>query len=102
MNSFKVFDWKIGVMHNPGALFGTGKMRQVAKLNGFNAMVYGHTHNASVKWEGDVLLVNPGSPTNPAPPFIAKAERWLAQNYQGKDSAPNNPDIEKRLGLKSP
>ena len=72
VNSFKVFDWKIGVMHNPGALFGTGKMRQVAKLNGFNAMVYGHTHNASVKWEGDVLLVNPGSPTNPVPPFIAK------------------------------
>jgi putative phosphoesterase len=72
MNSFKVFDWKIGVMHNPGALFGTGKMRQVAKLNGFNAMVYGHTHKASVKWESDVLLVNPGSPTNPAPPFIAK------------------------------
>jgi predicted phosphodiesterase len=49
VNSLKVFDWKIGVMHNPGALFGT-----------------------SVKWEGDVLLVNPGSPTNPAPPFIAK------------------------------
>jgi predicted phosphodiesterase len=77
VNSFKVFDWKIGVMHNPGALFGTGKMRQVAKLNGFNAMVYGHTHNASVKWDGDVLLVNPGSPTNPAPPFIAKASVGL-------------------------
>jgi hypothetical protein len=77
INSFKVFDWKIGVMHNPGALFGTGKMRQVAKLNGFNAIVYGHTHNASVKWDGDVLLVNPGSPTNPAPPFIAKASVGL-------------------------
>lgn len=72
VNSFRVFDWKIGVMHNPGALFGTRKMREVAKLNGFNALVYGHTHNANVKWEGDVLLVNPGSPTNPNPPFIAK------------------------------
>jgi putative phosphoesterase len=72
VNSFKVFDWKIGVMHNPGALFGTGKMREVAKLNGFNALVYGHTHSAHIKWEGDVLLVNPGSPTNPNPPFIAK------------------------------
>ena len=72
VNSFKVFDWKIGVMHDPGALFGTSKMREIAKLNGFNVLVYGHTHSANMKWENDMLFVNPGSPTNPARPFIVK------------------------------
>ncbi|MEM2972064.1 MAG: metallophosphoesterase [Candidatus Bathyarchaeia archaeon] len=72
INSFKVFDWKIGVTHDAGALFGMGKMREIAKQNGFNVLVHGHTHNSSVKWEGEILFVNPGSPTNPVPPFITK------------------------------
>lgn len=72
LNSFKVFDWKIGVMHNPGALFGIGKMREIARKNGFKVMVHGHTHNSNVRWEGETLFINPGSPTNPVPPFIAK------------------------------
>lgn len=70
--SLKVFDWKIGVTHNPGALFGMKKMRQIAKENDFNVLVYGHTHNSSIKWEGDTLFINPGSPTNPIPPFLVK------------------------------
>lgn len=45
INSFKSFDWKIGVMHDPGALFGIGKMRQIAQKNNFDVLVYGHTHN---------------------------------------------------------
>ncbi len=72
MNSVKVFDWKIGVMHDPGTLFGMGKMREIAKQNSFNVLVYGHTHNSNVKWEGTTLFINPGSPTNPLPPFITK------------------------------
>jgi len=72
LNSVKVFDWKIGVMHDPSALFGMGKMREIAKQNGFNVLVYGHTHNSSIKWEGNTLFINPGSPTNPIPPFITK------------------------------
>jgi len=71
-NSVKVSDWKIGVMHNPGALFGMGKMREIVKQNSFNVLVYGHTHNPSIKWEGKTLFINPGSPTNPLPPFITK------------------------------
>lgn len=70
--SLKVFDWKIGVTHNPGALFGMKKMRQIAKENDFNVLVYGHTHKSSIKWEGDTLFINPGSPTNPIPPFMVK------------------------------
>jgi putative phosphoesterase len=72
MNSLKIFNWKIGVTHNPRALFGMGKMREIAKTNGFKVMVYGHTHNANVKWERETLYINPGSPTNPVPAFINK------------------------------
>jgi putative phosphoesterase len=72
MNSVKALDWKIGVMHDPGTFFGMGRMREIVKQNGFNALVYGHTHNSSVKWEGDTLFINPGSPTNPLPPLISK------------------------------
>jgi hypothetical protein len=72
MNSAKVLNWKIGVTHNPGVLFGIGKMYEIAKQNGFNVLVYGHTHNPSIKWEGNTLFINPGSPTNPLPPFITK------------------------------
>lgn len=72
INSLKVFDWKIGVMHDPRSLFRVGKMREIAKKNYFNVLVYGHTHNSSVKWDDDTLFINPGSPTNPIPPFIIK------------------------------
>ncbi|MBS7615648.1 metallophosphoesterase family protein [Candidatus Bathyarchaeota archaeon] len=72
INTVKVVDWKIGVMHDPGTLFGMSKMREIVKQNGFNVLVYGHTHHPNVKWEGNVLFINPGSPTNPIPPFVAK------------------------------
>jgi putative phosphoesterase len=65
LNSLKVFDWKIGVMHDPNTLYGLSKMRELAKQNAFNVFVYGHTHVASVKWEEKTLYINPGSPTNP-------------------------------------
>jgi putative phosphoesterase len=72
LNSLKILDWKIGVMHDPSTLFGMGRMREIARQNGFNVFVYGHTHNSSIKWEGKILYVNPGSPTNPASSFINK------------------------------
>ena len=72
LNSLKVYGWKIGVMHDPNILFGRNKMREIAKENGFNVFVYGHTHNASIKWEGKKLYVNPGSPTNPMASFMNK------------------------------
>ncbi len=71
LNSLKVLDWKIGVMHDPSTIFGMGKMREIARQNGFNVFVYGHTHNSNIKWEGKTLYINPGSPTNPAS-FIVK------------------------------
>ena len=80
MNTVKVFDWKIGVMHNPGALFGTRKMREIALQNSFDAFVFGHTHNSSIRWQGKTLFVNPGSPTSPIPPFISKPSVALQKN----------------------
>jgi hypothetical protein len=71
LNSLRVVDWKIGVMHDPNTLFGMGKMREIAKQNGFNVFVFGHTHNSSIKWEGKTLYINPGSATNPAS-FISR------------------------------
>ncbi len=70
--SFKVFDWKIGVTHNPGTLFGMTRMREIARKNNFNVLVYGHTHTSNIKWETKTLYINPGSPTEPAAPFKNK------------------------------
>ena len=72
LNSLKIYDWKIGVMHDPHTLFGRGKMREIAKQNNFDVFVYGHTHNADIKWEGKILYINPGSPTNPMASFMNK------------------------------
>lgn len=47
-------------------------MKKVAKQNGFDVLVYGHTHRSSIKREEGTLFINPGSPTNPIPPFLVK------------------------------
>ncbi len=71
VNSLRIFDWKIGVMHDPNTLYGMGRMREIAKQNSFNVFVYGHTHNSRIKWEGKSLYINPGSASNPAS-FLSK------------------------------
>jgi putative phosphoesterase len=72
LNSLKILDYKIGVVHDPGIMFGVNKMREMAKQNLFNVLVYGHTHASSIKWENKTLFINPGSPTSPEPPFLCK------------------------------
>lgn len=72
INSLKVFDWKIGVMHDPNPPFGRRRIREIAAQNGFNVFVYGHTHCSRIKWEGTRLYINPGSPTDPDRPYINK------------------------------
>jgi putative phosphoesterase len=66
LNSLKLLDKKIGVIHNPDVLYGMDQMRELTKTNGFDVLVYGHTHNANIKWEENVLYINPGSPTSPS------------------------------------
>ncbi len=72
VNSLKLMEWKIGVTHDAGAFYGLNKMREIARQNQFNALVFGHTHNSFIKWENKALYINPGSPTNPEPPFLGK------------------------------
>src|SRR5271157_4993523 len=50
LNSLKIFDWKIGVIHDADSLYGPGKMEDIAQENGFNVLVYGHTHVSKIKW----------------------------------------------------
>jgi predicted phosphodiesterase len=69
LNSLKLFDWKIGVAHDPSTITGIGKVKDVVKQNGFNAFIFGHTHSSSIKWEGKILFINPGSPITPETPF---------------------------------
>ena len=78
LNSLKIFDWKIGVIHDPDTLNGSDKMRYLAEENSFNVLVYGHTHTARIKWERETLFVNPGSPTDPAS-FLNKPSVGLLQ-----------------------
>jgi putative phosphoesterase len=84
LNSVKVLNWKIGVTHDCGTLFRTRKMREIAKQNELNVLVYGHTHNSSVRWAEDTLFINPGSPTNPLPPFITKPTVALLKTTKEK------------------
>lgn len=72
LTELTVDQWRIGVTHDPGVLFGRRKMRTIAEENNFNVLVYGHTHHPSTLWEDGRLFINPGSPTNPLPPFLVK------------------------------
>ena len=69
LNFMKVFDWKIGVMHNPDIAFGLNKSKEIVQKNGLNVFVCGHTHTAFIYWEENILYVNPGSATEPKSPF---------------------------------
>ena len=72
MNELTFDHWRIGVTHDPGTRFGGGKMREIAKENKFDVLVYGHTHHQSIVWEDNRLFINPGSPTRPILPFMTK------------------------------
>jgi predicted phosphodiesterase len=65
LNSLKVFDWKIGVTHDPNGLESGKTLEEEAIKNGFHVFVYGHTHLSDVRWEDNLLYINPGSPTDP-------------------------------------
>lgn len=76
INSTQVLGWKIGVVHDAGALWGKGEMRRIAKEHGFDVLVFGHTHRPFLQ-TGPVIFINPGSPTNPLPPYLVKPSAGL-------------------------
>lgn len=72
INSFDMFNWRFGVIHDVGRLGRMNKMRRVSKENNFNVLIFGHSHRPFLKRENGILFINPGSPTQPFPPFIIK------------------------------
>lgn len=71
-NQLKLMNWTIGVTHDPVATYGTGNLREIAAQNKLDVLIFGHTHTATCQWEGKTLYLNPGSPTDPQPPFLHK------------------------------
>ncbi|MCW3985477.1 MAG: metallophosphoesterase [Candidatus Bathyarchaeota archaeon] len=72
INSVDVYDWKIGMTHSLNYFFRTNRFKDIVEKRGFHVFVSGHTHRPSLKYKDGMLLINPGSPTNPIPPFLTK------------------------------
>lgn len=73
INSVDVYDWKIGITHSINFFLRTNKFKNIREKRGFHVFVSGHTHRASLKYKSGMLLINPGSPTNPIPPFLTRS-----------------------------
>jgi putative phosphoesterase len=72
LNSLRVMNWKIGVIHDSAQAGGVIKTREFMTQNQFDVLVSGHTHTSSIRWEEKTLFINPGSPVCPEPPFLCK------------------------------
>jgi len=59
----EVEGFRIGLTHGTGAPLGIVK-RVMEQLKGFDCIVFGHTHSPLNETRGDVLVVNPGTPTD--------------------------------------
>ena len=94
LNSLKISDWKIGVMHDPSTLFGMGKMREIAKRNGFNVFVYGHTHNSKYKVGRKNLVHKSWKPHKPLTFFHKQALGGFAENNKGSHNSRNNSHLK--------
>lgn len=82
INSIRILNWKIGVVHDAGALWGKREMRRIAKENEFDVLVFGHTHRPYLETK-PVIFINPGSPTRPVPPFFVKPSVGLLRVAEG-------------------
>ena len=71
-DQLRIMNWTIDVTHDLVNTFGTDNLHEIARKNKFDVFVFGHTHAAGIRWEGKTLFVNPGSPTDPQPPFLRK------------------------------
>jgi putative phosphoesterase len=71
LNAVHVYGWKIGVTHSLGFFLRRRKLRDLS-AQGFQVFVSGHTHRPTVKHKEGMPLINPGSATDPIPPFLTK------------------------------
>lgn len=61
----KAGGFTIGLTHGAGKVPGIQeRMLGMFEADSVDCIVYGHSHNPYVAWHGNVLLVNPGSPTD--------------------------------------
>lgn len=65
INSLGVRGWKIGVVHDGIPLLRRFRLEKLAEERGFDVLIFGHTHRSSIRQDGSVLYLNPGSPTQP-------------------------------------
>ena len=65
VNTLEVLGWKVGVVHDGIPILRSGRLKELAKREDFDVLVFGHSHRSSVREEDGVLYVNPGSPTQP-------------------------------------
>jgi len=72
ITSVKIYSWDIGLTHHGGGFWGTKHLERIAAKNNFDVLVFGHTHRPFLKQGKNALFFNPGSPTEPLPPFITK------------------------------
>ncbi|PKP59476.1 MAG: YfcE family phosphodiesterase [Candidatus Altiarchaeales archaeon HGW-Altiarchaeales-1] len=77
----KIEGLKIGLIHNAGS-YREDPVKNplnLAKSKGVDVLVYGHTHTRFMKKAGDILLLNPGSPT------LADQKSFMTAKINGKD-----------------
>ncbi len=72
INQLKIMNWTIGVTHDPFTSYGTANLRQIATQNKLDVLIFGHTHTSSSLRDGKTIYLNPGSPTDPQPPFLCR------------------------------
>lgn len=70
LNTLEILGWRIGVVHNGFPLLRKRRLKEMARKNNFDVLVFGHTHVGSVEVDENTLFINPGSPTQP---FLSKA-----------------------------
>ena len=51
--------------HTYGVKYGTEKLIESAKNNGYDIVLYGHTHISKILYEEGIYIVNPGSCSQP-------------------------------------
>lgn len=51
--------------HTYSVKYGTQRLFYAAKENGYNIVLYGHTHTSNILYEDGIYLVNPGSCSQP-------------------------------------
>jgi hypothetical protein len=80
-NFVEIENWKIRIIHR---IQSPPTNEEVLEDRYFGILVFGHTHQPFVKWINNVLWINPGSPTNPMPPFVTKPSVGLLKISEHK------------------